>query len=174
VSLAAALAIPLETAAGTAFPGRDLVIFLTLAVIVVTLAGQGLTLRPLAVRLGLEDDGSGEREDVLARVSAAEAALERLDALEHEDWVYPDTIERVRAMFDYRRRRFTGSTELKATAMKRARAPTSGFCARPLPPSATGCSSCATTDGSAMTSGGPLSETSTTRSRGLRIEAGAA
>jgi CPA1 family monovalent cation:H+ antiporter len=107
VSLAAALAIPLETAAGTAFPGRDLVIFLTLTVIVVTLVGQGLTLRPLAVRLGLEDDGGGEREDVLARVSAAEAALERLDALEHEDWVYPDTIERVRAMFDYRRRRFT-------------------------------------------------------------------
>jgi monovalent cation/hydrogen antiporter len=107
VSLAAALAIPIETASGTAFPARDLVIFLTLAVIVVTLVGQGLTLRPLAVRLGLEDDGSGEREGVLARVSAAEAALERLDALEHEDWVYPDTIERVRAMFDYRRRRFT-------------------------------------------------------------------
>src|SRR5215204_2648655 len=107
VSLAAALAIPLETDAGAAFPGRDLVIFLTLAVIVVTLVGQGLTLKPLTVRLGLEDDGSGEREEVLGRVSAAEAALERLDALQHEDWVYPDTIERVRAMFDYRRRRFT-------------------------------------------------------------------
>lgn len=66
-----------------------------------------MTLKPLTLRLGLEDDGSGEREHILARVSAAEAALERLEALKHEDWVYPDTIERVRAMFDYRRRRFT-------------------------------------------------------------------
>jgi monovalent cation/hydrogen antiporter len=111
VSLAAALAIPLQTDAGAPFPERDLIVFLTLAVIVVTLVGQGLTLRPLILRLGVEDDGSGEREEILARRSTAEAALARLDDLEGEDWVYDDTIERVRGMLDYRRRRFTARTD---------------------------------------------------------------
>src|SRR5271156_6213987 len=44
VSLAAALAIPLTTAAGAAFPDRDLILFITFGVIVVTLVGQGITL----------------------------------------------------------------------------------------------------------------------------------
>ena len=49
VSLAAALALPLTTAAGKPFPGRDLIQFLTFCVIFVTLVGQGLTL-PLIIR----------------------------------------------------------------------------------------------------------------------------
>ena len=44
VSLAAALAIPLTTAAGTLFPGRDLILCVTFGLIVVTLIGQGLLL----------------------------------------------------------------------------------------------------------------------------------
>ena len=44
VSLAAALAIPLETDAGRPFPHRDLILVLTFAVILVTLVGQGLLL----------------------------------------------------------------------------------------------------------------------------------
>ena len=74
VSLAAALALPLQTDAGDAFPGRDLILFLTFAVILATLVGQGLTL-PLVIRLlGLEDDGIEDREDAKARIQAAEAA----------------------------------------------------------------------------------------------------
>ena len=107
VSLAAALAVPLETAAGAPFPDRDLLIFLTLAVIMVTLVGQGLTLKPLIVRLGVEDDGSAEQEEVLARMHTAEAALLRLEHIEREEWVYDDTAQRVRGMLDYRRRRFS-------------------------------------------------------------------
>ena len=49
VSLAAALAIPHEAGAGRPFPDRDLIQFLTFAVIFVTLVGQGLTL-PLVIR----------------------------------------------------------------------------------------------------------------------------
>ena len=45
VSLAAALAIPLATASGEPFPNRDLILFLTFAVIIVTLIGQGLRCR---------------------------------------------------------------------------------------------------------------------------------
>jgi monovalent cation/hydrogen antiporter len=106
VSLAAALALPLETDAGAAFPARDLIILLAYVVILVTLVGQGLTLAPLIERLGVSDDGSEEREEVAARVRLAEAALARIEELSEEDWARPDTLERVRGQYDYRRRRF--------------------------------------------------------------------
>ncbi len=106
VSLAAALALPLETDAGAAFPGRDLILFLTFSVIVATLVGQGLTL-PFVIRLlGLEDDGSEDREDAKARIKAAEAALARLEELVSEDWVREDTAERVRGGYRFRTNRF--------------------------------------------------------------------
>jgi Na+/H+ antiporter len=100
VSLAAALALPLE------FPGRDLVLFLTFCVIFVTLVGQGLTLQPLIRWLDIHDDGASEKEEIKARLLAAEAALKRIEELAVEDWVYEDTAERMRGMYGYRRRRF--------------------------------------------------------------------
>jgi Na+/H+ antiporter len=106
VSLAAALALPLEVDAGGPFPERDLIILLAYVVILVTLVGQGLTLGPLIDRLGVMDDGSEEREEVAARMRLAEAALSRLEEVAGEDWVLDDTVQRVRGMFDYRRRRF--------------------------------------------------------------------
>jgi Na+/H+ antiporter len=51
VSLAAALAIPLTTATGAPFPHRDLILFVTFGVIIVTLVGQGLLL-PRLVKTG--------------------------------------------------------------------------------------------------------------------------
>lgn len=53
VSLAAALAIPVQTNEGTPFPGRDLILFLTFWVIFATLVGQGLTLPVLIRWLGV-------------------------------------------------------------------------------------------------------------------------
>ncbi len=44
VSLAAALAVPLQTQTGAPFPGRDLILFLTYCVIFATLVLQGLSL----------------------------------------------------------------------------------------------------------------------------------
>jgi CPA1 family monovalent cation:H+ antiporter len=106
VSLAAALAIPLHTDAGADFPGRDLIIYLTFAVILATLVGQGLTL-PLVIRaLGLEDDGTAEREAVKARIHAADAALSRIDELIDEEWVRDETAERLRGLYRFRRNRF--------------------------------------------------------------------
>jgi len=106
VSLAAALALPLETNAGDPFPGRELIVFLTFAVILVTLVGQGLTL-PLVIRsLGLEDDGLEHREEAKARIRAAEAALARLEELVAEDWVRDDTAERMRGAYRFRTDRF--------------------------------------------------------------------
>jgi NhaP-type Na+/H+ or K+/H+ antiporter len=81
VSLAAALALPLTTAAGTPFPARDEIVVLTFAVILATLVLQGLTLGPLIRWLRLADDGTLEAEEVHARQEAARAVLARLDEL---------------------------------------------------------------------------------------------
>ena len=79
VALAAVLSLPTTTDADQAMPARDLVIVLALFVIAVTLLVQGLTLRPLIVRLGLADPDASEREERFARRKATDAALERLE-----------------------------------------------------------------------------------------------
>ena len=111
ISLAAALALPLQTASGVLFPDRDLIIFLTLCVILATLVVQGLSLPVLIRALGLEDDRIGDKEETHGRVSIAEAALERLDELVDEDWVREDTAERIRGLYGYRRDRFASRFE---------------------------------------------------------------
>jgi monovalent cation/hydrogen antiporter len=107
VSLAAALAIPIHIRGGVGFPGRSLIIFLTFAVILGTLVIQGLTLPAMVRALGLEDDGTAEREEVKARIHAANAALARIDELIEEDWVRNETAERLRGLYQFRRNRFT-------------------------------------------------------------------
>jgi Na+/H+ antiporter len=100
VSLVAALALPNH------FPDRQLIVFLTFAVIVATLVVQGLTLPVLLRVLGIGDDGSADREDARARIEAAEAALARLEELVEDGAVRPDTAARVRGAFGFRRDRF--------------------------------------------------------------------
>jgi CPA1 family monovalent cation:H+ antiporter len=107
VSLAAALAIPLTTHAGSAFPQRDLIIFLTFCVILGTLVVQGLTLPAVIRMFGLEPDHLDEEEDAKARITAADAAIARLDELEAEDWVRQETAERLRGLYGFRRNRFS-------------------------------------------------------------------
>jgi CPA1 family monovalent cation:H+ antiporter len=106
VSLAAALALPPTT------PQRDLLIFITFAVIFATLVLQGLTLPALIRALHIERDDAEEREELRARFAATQAALTRIEELGAEEWTRDDTIERMTAMYDYRRRR------LKARAGK--------------------------------------------------------
>jgi monovalent cation/hydrogen antiporter len=106
VSLAAALAIPLTTDAGGLFPNRELIIFLTFAVILGTLVLQGLTLPALISALRFREEGLADKEETKARIHAAEAALARLDELIEEEWVREDTVERLRGLFNFRRERF--------------------------------------------------------------------
>jgi CPA1 family monovalent cation:H+ antiporter len=107
VSLAAALAVPLHTDSGAPFPQRDLIVFLAYSVILVTVVGQGLTLGRLIAWAGLYDDEETTAEqEARARIAAASAALSRLDDLADEDWVRAETHERMRALYDYRIRRF--------------------------------------------------------------------
>ena len=56
ISLAAIFALPLVTSSGHPFPDRDLLLFCTYLVVVVTLVGQGLTFAPIARVLGVRAD----------------------------------------------------------------------------------------------------------------------
>jgi CPA1 family monovalent cation:H+ antiporter len=107
VSLAAALAIPQTIGGGGAFPQRDLIIFLTYAVILATLILQGLTLPGIIKVLGVEEDGNLEQRESKARILAARAALDRIEELRDLDWVPDDTADRMRGMYDFRIRRFS-------------------------------------------------------------------
>jgi CPA1 family monovalent cation:H+ antiporter len=105
VSLAAALALPLTVNTGAPFPDRSLILFLTFAVIFATLVVQGLTLPTLIRKLGISDGGEAETEELKARLGATKAALAQIDALAGEEWTRDDTIERMRAAYQYRKRR---------------------------------------------------------------------
>ena len=72
VTLAAALALPAK------FPYRDLILFCSFLVVLGTLVIQGLTLKPLMARLGLEHDDAVEREVRLARVETLRAGAAAL------------------------------------------------------------------------------------------------
>jgi CPA1 family monovalent cation:H+ antiporter len=121
VSLAAALALP------TDFPQRDLILFLTFCVILVTLVGQGLTMPFVIRRLGLVDEESIEREEHKARLVAAKAGMARLAELEAEEWVITDHIQYLRGKYEQRSQRYLGqyhgngneTTELQAAALLR-------------------------------------------------------
>src|SRR3954447_8117303 len=110
VSLAVALALPISTDDGQPFPHRSLIIFLTFVVIFVTLVVQGLTLPMIIRRLGVSDVDAEQDDEVRARIAAARAALDELDRLADEDWPRPDTIERLRRFYGYRKRRFAART----------------------------------------------------------------
>ncbi len=104
VSLAAALAIPLTTTNGGAFPDRDLILFLTFSVILVTLVGQGSLLPPVIRALGLANAGRRERyivrqEESVARRQAIEAALVRLDELSGQRELSEDIVKPLRTHY---------------------------------------------------------------------------
>jgi hypothetical protein len=102
VSLAAALALPFTTNAGAPFQERDLLIFLTIWVILVTLVGQGLTFPWVLGVLRVQGDGAEEQEEVAAREGALQAAQVRIEALAAE---WPDhlpLIDTLRAQYAHR------------------------------------------------------------------------
>ncbi|HZE99206.1 MAG TPA: Na+/H+ antiporter [Planctomycetota bacterium] len=78
-SLVIALALPLLTSAGRPFPARDLIIFITFSVILVTLVLQGFTFGWACRLLGLRDDGLDREEENRARKMSLEAGLAYLE-----------------------------------------------------------------------------------------------
>jgi Na+/H+ antiporter len=99
VSLAAALALPVALPDGTPFPQRDLIIFLTFAVITVTLVLQGLTVAPLIRRLKVGHDWSTHQEHRDASNALAGAAIAAIDEFAANGEVPADLAARIRAEF---------------------------------------------------------------------------
>jgi Na+/H+ antiporter len=93
VSLAAALAVPLDV------PGRPQIIFLTFALILVTLVGQGLSLPFIVKALRLEQPRRWSDEEAVARMEAAQAALDRLDEMEDEERASDTQLKRLRDLY---------------------------------------------------------------------------
>ncbi|MFD3552904.1 Na+/H+ antiporter [Streptomyces goshikiensis] len=93
-SVALALAIPLHTDDGDPFPGRDQMVFIAFAVIMVTLVCQGLTLPWLVGRLGVEADEDADREtERQLAIRAAKAAKRRLKEIEGVEDLPEDLVE---------------------------------------------------------------------------------
>jgi CPA1 family monovalent cation:H+ antiporter len=100
VSLATALALPLET------PERDLLLFVTFCVILVTLVGQGLSLPALVRLLGVGENGTDTHQERHARAVAAEAARERIEQLPAEWPTHLPFVDTLRAQYAHRATHF--------------------------------------------------------------------
>jgi CPA1 family monovalent cation:H+ antiporter len=95
-SLVIALALPLSTSAGAPFPSRDLIIFLTFAVILATLVLQGFTFSSSIRLLRLSADGLDQEEEHHARRATAEAGLARLEELAREPGAPKEQVDDLR------------------------------------------------------------------------------
>ena len=102
VSLAAAFALPYVLPNGSPFPGRNYILFLTFAVILVTLLFQGLTLPIVIQKLCIKADNSTDEEERTARLKANQAAIESIEKLRASGKFSPDTVDRLRAEYDER------------------------------------------------------------------------
>lgn len=96
VSLALALALPLDTT------GRDVLVFVTFGVILVTLVGQGLTLPVVTRWLRLCGDGLDRQEEMRARSLAADAAVARIEELAKEWPAHLPLIDTLRSQHQHR------------------------------------------------------------------------
>jgi monovalent cation/hydrogen antiporter len=85
VSLAATLSLPVLVADGSPFPQRNLIVFLTFCVILVTLVVQGLTLPHLIDVLGLAQAAGPNCEETEARRIVTEAAIAHLEDARRKD-----------------------------------------------------------------------------------------
>ncbi|MES3664788.1 cation:proton antiporter [Mycobacterium intracellulare] len=126
VSLAAIFAVPFVTDSRAPFPDRDLLLFCTLVVVLVTLIGQGITFGPLVRALGLRADATDElRLRNRARAAAVQAALDRLDSLDQQDDVDvdPRVIDGVRQQLSARLERYQHRLDLLSDAAEAPAAP---------------------------------------------------
>jgi CPA1 family monovalent cation:H+ antiporter len=112
ISLAAIFTLPLTAAGGRPFPARDLLLFCTFVVVVVTLVGQGVTFGPIARALGVHADpadAAALRNE--ARAAAAQAGLDRLDQLAEDPDLPAHELAGLRSTLETRLRRYQQDEE---------------------------------------------------------------
>jgi monovalent cation/hydrogen antiporter len=115
ITLAGVLTLPLVMPDGSAFPARDLTIFLAAGVIVLSLIAANLALPRLLRGLDMPVESAQEQEIDEARVAAAEAAIRAIERTLHEladsqsdADLYAETASRVMEVY---RRRIEGRTQ---------------------------------------------------------------
>lgn len=114
LSLAAALALPITRQDGTPFPGRDLILFLTFTVIIVTLVMQGLSLPPLIRWLGIKEDSSSAVEERKARLKANQEAFASLKEIDEKDPAKADALKRLSMEYEDHIRQVEGAASANA------------------------------------------------------------
>jgi monovalent cation/hydrogen antiporter len=107
VSLAAALALPLVLSGGEAFPYRDLILFVSFGIILITLIGLGLGLPPVVRWLGVAQTGRDEHvaeieSEIAARREALGEALASLDAITDDRELSDEVVKLLRARHETR------------------------------------------------------------------------
>jgi CPA1 family monovalent cation:H+ antiporter len=108
LALAAAFSLPQALQDGSPFPQRELIIFLTFAIILVTLVLQGLSLPTIIRKLGLCETDPLRLAERQARRQMLRAALDYLDSIKSQERgineaVWHDTMQHYReiyAMYD--------------------------------------------------------------------------
>ncbi|HEY4703945.1 MAG TPA: Na+/H+ antiporter [Streptosporangiaceae bacterium] len=117
ISLAAIFTLPLTTGSGRPFPDRDLLLFCTYVVVVVTLVGQGVTFAPIARALGVHADpadAAALRNE--ARAASAQAGLTRLDQLAQDPDLNGHELDGMRSTLQLRLRRYQAPGDADADA----------------------------------------------------------
>jgi CPA1 family monovalent cation:H+ antiporter len=109
VSLAAALAIPLTIESGAPFPHRDVILFATFGVIIITLVGQGMMLPTVIGWLGIGDHGKTEHRreqeaELAARNEAIRHSRHHLENLAKERKLSSEVVDFLNARHDQRAR----------------------------------------------------------------------
>jgi monovalent cation/hydrogen antiporter len=84
ITLAGVMALPLTLNDGSAFPARDLAIFLAAGVIIVSLIAASLSLPHLLRGLKLPPEPSYQEDEDRARIAAAEAAIQAVQQAQHD------------------------------------------------------------------------------------------
>jgi len=100
VSLASAFAIPLTLSGETAFPHRNLILFITFIVILFTLVLQGLSLPLLIRKLQIEVKENESEQKLSIRLHLAKAVLKYIDAEYSEDAASIDAFNRLKARYE--------------------------------------------------------------------------
>jgi Na+/H+ antiporter len=109
ITLAVLLAVPKTTGAGHALAGRDDIVYVGFAVIIVTLVGQGMTLPLLVKRLGLTEHPAVADVERQARVRLTQAVLDHLESV--SGTVSPELLDGLRAQYLARRRRLDANDD---------------------------------------------------------------
>lgn len=102
VSLAAALSIPFVMSEGVIFPHRDLIIFITYCVIVITLIVPTISLPIILNNLHLPGEVNDMREESMARVRTAESSIEHIQKFAQKEKIPDEIIHDLNKQLDRR------------------------------------------------------------------------